>query len=125
MILATLLSSNSQEFWGTPQSPINRGGATIIGRKPDDSEFLLLVPEIVSPLVRQESAPDGFVFTYCQSWGLTINNEVVKRTWKDLRAKAYPQVADYLDGIVKDDQNQIDKYINDCLAVKAKYPKGV
>jgi hypothetical protein len=28
-----------------------------------------------------------------------------------------------LDGIAKGDQAQIDKYIADCLAVKAKYPK--
>ena len=41
------------------------------------------------------------------------------------RAAEYPPMADYLDGIVKGDQEQIDKYIADCLAVKAKYPKGV
>jgi hypothetical protein len=39
------------------------------------------------------------------------------------RAKEYPDFKDYLDGIVKGDQLQIDKYIADCLAVKAKYPK--
>ena len=39
------------------------------------------------------------------------------------RAKEYPDFKDYLDGIVKGDQAQIDKYIDDCLAVKAKYPK--
>jgi len=39
------------------------------------------------------------------------------------RAKEYPDFKDYLDGIVKGDQQQIDKYIADCLAVKAKYPK--
>lgn len=39
------------------------------------------------------------------------------------RAKEYPDFRDYLDGIVKGDQQQIDKYIADCLAVKAKYPK--
>ena len=31
---------------------------------------------------------------------------------------------EYLDGIVKGDQAQIDKYIADCQAVKLKYPKG-
>jgi len=41
------------------------------------------------------------------------------------RAAEYPPITDYLDGIVKNDQAQIDKYIADCLAVKAKYPKGV
>ncbi len=40
------------------------------------------------------------------------------------RAAEYPNPAEYLDGIVKGDQAQIDKYIADCLAVKAKYPKG-
>jgi len=39
------------------------------------------------------------------------------------RASEYPPITDYLDGVVKGDQTQIDKYIADCLAVKAKYPK--
>lgn len=41
------------------------------------------------------------------------------------RASEYPPINDYIDGVVKGDQAQIDKYIADCLAVKAKYPKGV
>lgn len=40
------------------------------------------------------------------------------------RELAYPNITDYLDGVVKGDQAQIQKYIDDCLAVKAKYPKG-
>jgi len=40
------------------------------------------------------------------------------------RQAEYPSITDYLDGVVKGDQVQIDKYIADCLAVKAKYPKG-
>jgi hypothetical protein len=40
------------------------------------------------------------------------------------RANEYPDFKEYLDGIVKGDDAQIQKYINDCLAVKAKYPKG-
>jgi hypothetical protein len=39
------------------------------------------------------------------------------------RAAEYPSVNDYLDGIVKGDQAQIDAYIAACQAVKAKYPK--
>jgi hypothetical protein len=51
-------------------------------------------------------------------------NEVEKLNLvKSNRAKEYPDFKDYLDGIVKGDQQQIDKYIADCLAVKAKYPK--
>ena len=41
------------------------------------------------------------------------------------RAAEYPPITDYIDGVVKNDQAQIDKYIADCLAVKARHPKGV
>ena len=44
-------------------------------------------------------------------------------TYAQKRAAEYPPFNDYLDGVVKGDQAQIDKYIADCLAVKAKYPK--
>jgi len=40
------------------------------------------------------------------------------------RQAEYPSFIDYLDGVVKGDQAQIDKYIADCNAVKAKYPKA-
>ena len=40
------------------------------------------------------------------------------------RASEYPPMTDYLDAIVKNDQAQIDKYIADCLAVKARFPKS-
>ena len=39
------------------------------------------------------------------------------------RQREYPPMTDYLDGIAKGDQAQIDKYIADCQAVKTKYPK--
>jgi hypothetical protein len=64
-------------------------------------------------------------------------NGVWQQTWKvtdatyqehlervmNARAEEYPPMAEYLDGLVKGDQAQIDKYIADCLAIKAKYPK--
>jgi len=40
------------------------------------------------------------------------------------RAAEYPDFRNYLDGIVKGDQVQVQAYIDACLAVKAKYPKG-
>lgn len=39
------------------------------------------------------------------------------------RVAEYPPITDYIDGVVKGDQAQIDAYIAACLAVKAKYPK--
>jgi hypothetical protein len=37
----------------------------------------------------------------------------------------YPPITDYLDAVVKGDQDQIDEYIQKCLAIKAKYPKPI
>jgi hypothetical protein len=48
----------------------------------------------------------------------------VELTFAQKRAAEYPPMTDYLDGIVKGDQAQIDKYVADCQAIKAKYPKG-
>ena len=40
------------------------------------------------------------------------------------RKAAYPDIYDYMDGIVKDDQTQINKYIADSQAIKVRYKKG-
>jgi len=39
------------------------------------------------------------------------------------RAAEYPSLLDYIDGVVKGNQAQIDAYIAACQAVKTKYPK--
>jgi hypothetical protein len=52
-----------------------------------------------------------------------VNAWVDPNAYKAKRASEYPPITDYLDGVVKGDQVQIDKYIADCLAVKTKYPK--
>ena len=44
--------------------------------------------------------------------------------YQQQRASEYPPITDYLDGVVKGDQAQIDAYIAACQAVKAKYPKA-
>ena len=44
--------------------------------------------------------------------------------YKAKRAAEYPPVTDYLDGIVKGDQSQVQAYVHACLTVKAKYPKN-
>ena len=53
-----------------------------------------------------------------------VNAWVDPDAYKAKRQAEYPPITDYLDGIAKGDQAQIDKYIADCNAVKAKYPKG-
>jgi len=65
-----------------------------------------------------------------ENGNLVIYDETTVQTYIDTHAyiakrqAEYPSITDYLDGIVKGDQAQIDKYIADCLAVKAKYPKA-
>jgi len=49
--------------------------------------------------------------------------EEAKTQYQRDRASEYPPMADYIDGVVKGDQAQIQAYIDACLAVKAKYPK--
>lgn len=60
-----------------------------------------------------------------------INAEIVKlqaeynaKEYQRNRVKEYPPITDYIDGIVKGDNAQVQAYIDACLAVKAKYPKG-
>lgn len=60
-----------------------------------------------------------------------VNAEIVRlkaeydaKEYQRNRAKEYPDFKDYLDGIVKGDNTQVQAYIDACLAVKEKYPKG-
>jgi hypothetical protein len=53
-----------------------------------------------------------------------LQAEYEAKEYQRQRAAEYPDFKDYLDGIVKGDQAQIQAYIDACNAVKAKYPKG-
>ena len=60
-----------------------------------------------------------------------ISDEIIRlqadydsKQYQRSRVAEYPDFRDYLDGVVKGDQNQIDAYIAACQAVKVKYPKG-
>jgi hypothetical protein len=52
-----------------------------------------------------------------------LQAEYERTEYQRQRAAEYPPITDYIDGVVKGDQSQIDAYIDACLAVKAKYPK--
>lgn len=49
--------------------------------------------------------------------------EIEANMYRNARLAEYPPITDYLDGVVKGDQAQIDAYIAACQSVKAKYPK--
>ena len=52
-------------------------------------------------------------------------DEINGQLYKEYRKLHYPPVEDFLDAIVKGDEEQKQAYIDQCLAVKAAYPKGV
>ena len=86
-------------------------------KAPDNSVHFLLSAEYENLL------PVGSVqITDAEAAAIRAANAPVL-TYAQKRAAEYPPVTDYLDGVVKGDQTQIAKYIADCLAVKAKYPK--
>lgn len=61
-------------------------------------------------------------FAYSQKYQDKVKADALAECISN-RAAEYPPAADYLDGIVKGDQAQVQAYIDACLAVKAKYPK--
>lgn len=75
----------------------------------DDDSFAHLLPEGAVAITDEEAE--------------ALRPKPPAPTYQELRAAAYPPIADYLDGVVKADQAQIQAYVDACLAVKAKYPK--
>lgn len=66
----------------------------------------------------EETQRDAEILAY------TIEQTAFAKTkYQRDRAAEYPSINDYIDGIVKGNQAQIQAYIDACLAVKAKYPK--
>lgn len=51
-------------------------------------------------------------------------NRINALPYAEARRMEYPPITDYIDGVVKGDQSQINAYIQACLSVKAKYPKS-
>jgi hypothetical protein len=58
-----------------------------------------------------------------EAQALVKEAELAKTQYQRDRAAEYPSINNYIDGVVKGDQAQIQTYIDACLAVKAKYPK--
>jgi len=67
---------------------------------------------------------DGTPYSEIQRFGFfTGLQEVYDTEYQRQRKNEYPPIEDYIDGVVKGDQDQINAYIQKCLAVKLKYPK--
>ena len=70
-----------------------------------------MTPEEVSEKEQQEN-----------QWAI-YKADYDSKSYQRNRAVEYPPITDYLDGVVKGNQAQIDAYIAACQAVKTKYPK--
>ncbi len=81
-----------------------------------------LYPQVIRTVGETAYDADGNEVAYDKA---AVQAYVDAHAYIAKRAAEYPPITDYIDGVVKNDQAQIDKYIADCLAVKAKYPKGV
>ena len=123
MKIYRLAASNFETFWGTPEDRIERD---VIGlaQTPSCDAFLFLAKDTQDAqdgLTLLDSVPSGFDFTYCQEWGLTVDNDVVDKVIIDLRKKAYPSWEDQLDDIY---HNGIDAWKATIKVTKDKYPKA-
>ena len=122
MKLYKLEKSNFETFYGTPEDPIEKD-VIILARTPNDGAFLFLskdTQDAQDGLTLLDSVPSGYIFTYCQEWGLTIDDDVVDRVILDLRKKDYPTWQDQLDDIY---HNGIDAWKATIKVTKDKYPK--
>jgi len=75
---------------------------------------------MTKPLIQIDNVVREMTDSEYEQWQ-TDNNDPSQ--YQRDRAAEYPAMADYLDGIVKGDQAQVQAYIDACLAVKTKYPK--
>jgi len=122
MKLYKLEASNFETFFGTSKEPIEKD---VIGlaQTPNNDAFLYLSNETYDELELLDSVPTGFDFTYCQEWGLTIDDDVVDRVIIDLRKKAYPSSEDQWDMQYHDKKDDTTIWEDTIQAVKEKYPK--
>ena len=123
MRLYKIAAANYATYYGTQENPIDRSYTTTIAQTPSCDNFLFVCKDeqdAQTGLTLLDAVPSGFDFTYCQEWGLTINDAVLARTILDLRRKAYGTWENQLEKIYDDG---IDSWKVDGAAVKAKFPK--
>ena len=83
MKLYKLEASNWITFFGTPDVPIQRD-VIRIAQTPSCDAFLLLSKDTFEELELLDSVPPGFNFTYCQDWGLEVNDAKIDKVIADL-----------------------------------------
>jgi hypothetical protein len=80
-----------------------------------------LYPSVVKMIENVAYDAEGNTVTYDKD---AVQAYVTSKAYIAKRQAEYPPMTDYLDAIVKGDEEQKQAYIDACLAIKAKYPKG-
>ena len=80
-----------------------------------------LYPQVVSTVGYTAYDADGNEVDYDKA---AVETYAKSQEYITKRQAEYPPITDYLDGIVKGNQAQVQAYIDACNAVKAKYPKS-
>ena len=84
MKLYKLEASNYRSFFGTLNEPIERD-VIRVAQTPSCDAFLYLSNTTYDELELLDTAPtEGFDFTYCQEWGLEVNDAKIDRVIADL-----------------------------------------
>ena len=123
MRLYKILATAYSNYYGTPDNPIDRSYTTTIAQTPGCDAFLFIckdAQDALEGLTLLSSVPSGFDFTYCQEWGLTINDAILARVILDIRRKAYGTWESQLEKINDDG---IDSWKTAVAAVKTSIPK--
>ena len=130
MRLYKITAAAYEDFYGTIDDPIDRSYTTTIAQTPSCNAFLFVCKDAqdeLDGLTLLDAVPSGFVFTYCQEWGLTFNAAVLARTILDIRRKAYGTLESQLDLLYHDmDADKGDKtgeWYKAVKAVKVANPK--
>lgn len=102
-------------------------GTVLCQESPLEPNVYLLPPDCINATVPKLKANQKAKYVG-KKWIIeTLPAEVIpapiEPTYIELRAAAYPPIADYLDAVVKGDSAQLKAYKDACLAVKATYPK--
>ena len=123
MRLYKILATAYSNYYGTQNNPIDRSYTTTIAQTPSCDAFLFIckdAQDALEGLTLLSSVPSGFDFTYCQEWGLTINDAILARVILDIRRKAYGTWESQLEKINDDG---IDSWKTAVAAVKTSIPK--
>ena len=85
MHLYKINQNNFRTFFGHSEDIIERD-VTMLAQKPDCSSFLFLSASEIddSNIELQDSVPTGYDFTYCQEWGLEVNQTKIDRVIAEL-----------------------------------------